>query len=385
LTGKGSDLAAVYIYLAILEVAVALPATRAIEITEATKRSRTRTDDDPRVAAARLRPPIPPLRNRKYLKSFKRVSGIPVAYYSAMSQPRQIVSGSTYLITRRALRRHYLLRPDYVVNNLFIFFFAVLGAKYGILLNAFCILSTHEHLIVTDTLGNLPDFLRDLHRLTALVLKVRRKWDGPIWDHEQTSVVHLQTPQAIVEKLAYVMANPTAVGAVRYAKDWPGLVTTPKDLGKASWTAKRPTVYLDQESSQWPEQATLTLQMPPMIQRAYSDPVAAIKREYEELQQKAREEMAAKGRSFMGADRVSKVSPYERAKSWEDLRSLNPVFAVGRGQQKAKQLAIKALKAFRSAYREALKQWRGGNRMAEFPLGTWWMATFHGAPVADTG
>ena len=99
-----------------------------------------------------------------------------------MSHPRQIVPGNTYLITHRALRRHYLLRPEYVVSNLFIFFLAVLGAKYGIAINAFCVMSSHDHLIVTDTMGKLPDFLRDLHRLTALVLKVHRKWEGPIWD-----------------------------------------------------------------------------------------------------------------------------------------------------------------------------------------------------------
>jgi putative transposase len=302
-----------------------------------------------------------------------------------MSQPRQIVRGNTYLITRRALRRHYLLRPEYLVNNLFIFFLAVLGAKYGIGIIAFCILSTHEHLIVTDTMGKLPDFLRDLHRLTALALKVHRKWEGPVWDHEQTSVVHLQTPEAIVEKLAYVMANPTAMGAVRYAKDWPGLVTTPADLGKASWTATRPTAYLEQESGQWPDQATLTLQMPPMIEEAYCDPIAIIKQEYEELQQKARDQLSSQGRSFMGADKVTKVSPYQRAKSWEEIRSLNPTFAVGRGQEEAKKLAIKALKTFRGAYRAALKLWRSGTRSVHFPPGTWWMTTFHGAAVADTG
>jgi putative transposase len=42
-----------------------------------------------------------------------------------MSQPRQIVPGNTYLVTRRVLRRHYLLRPEYLVSNLFIFFLAV--------------------------------------------------------------------------------------------------------------------------------------------------------------------------------------------------------------------------------------------------------------------
>jgi putative transposase len=232
-----------------------------------------------------------------------------------MSQPRQIVPGSTYLITRRCLRRHYLLRPEYFINNLFIFLLAVLAAKYGIAVHAFCIVSTHEHLVLTDTQGNLPDFLRDLHRLTALVLKVHRKWEGPIWNCDQVSMVHLKTPEAIAEKMAYVMANPTSVGAVRYARDWPGLVTTPRDIGKGTWTAKRPSVYFDQDSEQWPEQANLRLQMPPMIEEAFSDPIAVIKREYEELQNKTRQEMAEDGRAFMGPDRVTKVSPYQRATS----------------------------------------------------------------------
>jgi putative transposase len=122
-----------------------------------------------------------------------------------------------------------------------------------------------------------------------------------------------------------------------------------------------------------------------MIKEAFSDPIAVIKREYQELQHKARQEMAEKGLSFMGYDRVTKVSPYQRAKSWEDIRSLNPTFAVGRGQEQARKLAIKAVKSFRSAYRAALDLWRSGKRSVQFPQGTWWMATFHAVPIADTG
>lgn len=302
-----------------------------------------------------------------------------------MSQPRQILPGRTYLISRRCLCRFYLLRPEFFVNNLFIFLLAVLSVKYGIAIHAFCLLSTHEHLVLTDMLGNLPDFLRDLHRLTALAMKVCRKWEGAFWDSDQTSVVHLKTPEAIAEKIAYVMANPTAVGAVRYAADWPGLVTLPKEIGKGTRTAKRPSVFFDQESEQWPETATLTLQMPPMIEEAYADPVAVIKREYEELQRQARQKMADTDRAFLGPDRAMKLSPYQRATSWEELRSLEPTFAVGRCQSAARRLALAALKAFRGAYRAALGLWRSGDRTAVFPAGTWWMATFHGAPVADTG
>jgi putative transposase len=125
--------------------------------------------------------------------------------------------------------------------------------------------------------------------------------------------------------------------------------------------------------------------MPPMVEDAFSDPIAVIKREYEELQRKARQEMTENRRVCMGRDRVMKVSPYQRATAWEEIRALNPTFAVGRGQHEARKLAIAALKAFRRAYRAALELWRAGDRTAVFPQGTWWMATFHQAPVAESG
>jgi putative transposase len=212
-----------------------------------------------------------------------------VAFGWSMTQPRQILPDRTYLVTRRTLRRHYLLTPDFFVN------------------------------------------------------------------------------------------------AVRDATDWPGLISNPKEIGKGTRTAKRPSKYLDQESEQWPEEATLTLQMPAILEKAYSNPLAVINNEYQELLKDARQELAAKGRHFMGPDRVKKLSPYQRATSWEDLRSLDPTFAVGRGQHEARALAIKALKTFRQTYRAALELWRKGERLVQFPAGTWWMTIFHGAPVADTG
>ena len=198
-------------------------------------------------------------------------------------------------------------------------------------------------------------------------------------------MVHLKTPQAIIEKIAYVMANPTAAGAVRYAEDWPGVVTRGKDLGKAVWTAKRPEVFFDPDNKRWPEQAMLCLTMPEGLGNHFSDPIALIKEESRRLQQQARQELEAKGRHFLGAERVLKISPYKRATSWEEIRDLDPTFAVGRGQPEARELAITALRAFRGAYRAALELWRGGDRTAAFPSGTWWMVTFHNAATADWG
>jgi len=62
-------------------------------------------------------------------------------------------------------------------------------------------------------------FLRRLHRLVSLGTKVLRKWEGPTWAPEEASLVRLLTEQAIIEKLAYVMANPVKAGLVRHARD----------------------------------------------------------------------------------------------------------------------------------------------------------------------
>ena len=50
--------------------------------------------------------------------------------------------------------------------------------------------------------------------------------------------------QAVLEKVAYCIANPVAAGLVRRADQWPGVTTTPEQLGRASWTAKRPDFYI---------------------------------------------------------------------------------------------------------------------------------------------
>ena len=55
-----------------------------------------------------------------------------------------------------------------------------------------------------------------------------------------SSVGRLLTPEAIGDKVAGVHANPVAAGAVRYAKDWPGLCSTVRDLG-AETPIVRPT------------------------------------------------------------------------------------------------------------------------------------------------
>jgi len=300
-----------------------------------------------------------------------------------MTQPRFVLAGDTVMITRRTLRRHHLFRPDSAIRQLYLYTLAVCARQFGILVHAVTLMSTHEHLIVTDTEGRFPLFLRELHRLVSLGTKVLRKWEGPTWDHEQTSVVRLLTEQAIVEKLAYVMANPVQAGLVRHARDWPGITVLPKELGRRTWTMNRPDAYFRPDNPQWPETAALTLTLPPVLAECdrAEEVREAVNEELEGQERRAHREIAKRGWRFLGAERVRRLSPYRRATSFELLRDRNPTFAVGRGQNRVFFQAVAELRAFRRAYRDALEQWRAGLRSIVFPQGTWCMCEVHGVAV----
>ena len=169
----------------------------------------------------------------KALESLAGSAGALRAYRSFMTQPRLVVPGDTLMITRRTLRRHHLFRPDSAIRQLYLYTLALCARRFGILVHAVTLMSTHEHLIVTDPQGRYPDFLRRLHRLVSLGTKVLRKWEGPTWDHEPSSVVRLLTEQAVIEKLAYVMANPVKAGLVAMRGTGRASRCCPTSLGAA--------------------------------------------------------------------------------------------------------------------------------------------------------
>jgi hypothetical protein len=196
-------------------------------------------------------------------------------------------------------------------------------------------------------------------------------------------VVRLLTEQAVIEKLAYVMANPVKAGLVRHARDWPGITVLPHELGRRVWTLKRPEAYFNAKNRQWPNTIELTLTLPASLERTYgADALREVVQEELERQERlAYQEVHNHGWRVLGAARVRRLSPYRRATSFELLRDRNPTFAVGRGQKKVFCEAVAELRAFRHAYRQALEQWRAGLRSVVFPQGTWCMCRMHGVAL----
>ena len=303
-----------------------------------------------------------------------------------MTQPRLIAPGATYLLTRRTVRRYHLFAPDPQTRQIFLYCLAVAAHRTGVLVHVVTLMSTHPHIVATDVEGRLPELLHYLHRHVALAMKVLRKWDGAVWDHEAPSVVELRTPDAVVQKSAYSIVNPVEGGLVPNAKDWPGVTTRPSDIGTAVWRIERPAQYFSADDDKWPPFVELRLTMPPAAQQlGVTDDEfrALVAEEVANQEQAAREKVKERGGAFLGADRCRKLSPFRQAHSWEPVRDRNPTFAVGRGNRDAFLEAVRRLRAFRLAYRQRLEAWRAGERNAPFPAGTWLMRHRHGAAVEE--
>jgi putative transposase len=294
-----------------------------------------------------------------------------------MTQIRRVAPGRIYLVTRRTVRRTFLFRPEPLVNRFYIYTLAVYARRYGIAVHAAVLMSNHEHLIVTDTEGRLPDFLRDFHRIVALGIKTIRNWQGEVWDGAATSCVELCTHKAIIEKLAYVMSNPVKAGLVTNAGQWPGVMVLPDDLGTRSWAETRPDLFFDPRNPLWPSVAELKLILP---RHCLTDDEfrKAVAQELSVLQKIASGDFRARNMRVMGRARALRVSPQGIARTPEVQKTKSaPALAVGRGQSAMLKEALAALRQFRQKYRLALQKWRDGLRNTLFPQHTWQMRWLH--------
>ncbi|MEM7436102.1 MAG: hypothetical protein AAF436_13175 [Myxococcota bacterium] len=149
-----------------------------------------------------------------------------------MTRRRIIEPGTTWALSRRTTRRHFLLRPDEAreMEQCYWYCLAYAAELHGVVVHAACLMSTHSHEVVTDVRGELPRFLQTFHRLLALTTKAFRKWPEEVFNKRSSGAHALLTPEATLEALAYLIANPVEAGAVRYAFHGPSESQPRSDL-----------------------------------------------------------------------------------------------------------------------------------------------------------
>jgi REP element-mobilizing transposase RayT len=293
-----------------------------------------------------------------------------------MTAPRLLSKGTTYLVTRRTLRRKFLLRPCKVTNQVLGYLLARAATLSGVHVHAYCVLSNHFHLVLTDPAANLPVFHQYLDGLAARAINALYGLQDTFWDPSSYNATTLAAAEDVLDRCAYVLANPVAAGLVHQARRWPGLWSPPANIGR-TLEFDRPTHFFDPDGY-LPEKIDLTLHVPPGF-ASLEDFRARLEATLAEREAKA----ALEHRTFVGVPRILKQRVLDRPATRERRPRLRPRFAA-RDLDRRRYLASQ-LKAFLAGYRDALLAWRAGNRAVVFPDGTYQLRVEHLVACAGAG
>jgi REP element-mobilizing transposase RayT len=290
-----------------------------------------------------------------------------------------VLPGTSYFITRRCSERRFFLRPSQLTNEIFLYVLGLAAQRYDILVHAFCVLSNHAHLVITDADGRLPEFMQYLDSLVARAVNASLGRFEGLWASDGSySAVEPLDPSDIVAKAAYVLANPVAAGLVQRGSEWPGLWTAPERIGTTKLTAPRPKVFFDPKGN-LPQTVALELSVPPGFASA-DEFRSALAAALHELEKRHRQELRLEGRGFLGAARVLAQNPFSRPAPGEPRFGVKPRIAA---RDKWKRIeGLLRLKSFVQAYRQSQSGWRSGDRDVVFPAGTYLLRILHGVHCA---
>ena len=281
------------------------------------------------------------------------------------------------MVTRRCTQRQFLLRPDREMNNAFVYCLGVASDRTGTDILGFTQMSNHLHDGVFDRHGTAPAFYEHFHKLLAkCVNSLRGRWEN-VFASGQTSVVRLETREALVEKLVYIFANPVLDGLVERVEDWPGASGYRAFLDGTPLRAWRPRHFFA-EDGDMPEEITLEISIPPELgERAAI--VEAVRAGVTAVEAEEARKRAAAGTKVLGRYGVLRQSWRDSPTSREPRRGLRPTIAAR--NLWARLEAIQRKREFTRAYRKARRALLDGAPIP-FPDGTYWLRRFYCVEVA---
>jgi putative transposase len=278
--------------------------------------------------------------------------------------------------TRRVHKRQFLLRPSVELNQLLAYIIAVYAERHDILLHALCVMSNHWHNALSDPLGQIVDFERDVHSCIARAVNRLHNESESLWAKEQSCRVTCAEPDDALDKIAYTLANPVEAGLVAHGDTWPGLrlAWTSKPL-----TIKRPDFFFrgEEKGGNWPEQVTLKLHRPPGFDHLSDDALtAAMSDLVEQRERKAQDERRKDGKRFIGRRHILRQSRHAYASSNEPRGTLKPTISAR--SRWARVELLRRSDDWLEAYEDAKHRFVTGDRDVRFPFGTWKLHRYYG-------
>lgn len=295
-----------------------------------------------------------------------------------MSLPREVIPGRFYLITRRCTQRMFLMRPDDVTNNAFVYCLAVASERARIQVLFSCAMSNHHHTVIYDPEGTYPVFLEHFHKLFAKCQNAHRgRWEN-FWSAEKTSVVRLVDRADVIRKIVYAAANPVADHLVDRVDHWPGVNTLRALKHDRLLHAHRPHHFF-RAGGRMPAEVALRLLVPQEL-GLRTELVAEVLAGVRAAEANAARDRASCGRRVLGRAACLQQSWKRRPSGRELRRNLAPTVAAI--NKWARTEALLRNREFVTAYRCARRAWLDGHD-AKFPPGTYWLHRFAGVTLAS--
>jgi REP element-mobilizing transposase RayT len=285
--------------------------------------------------------------------------------------------GALVEVTCRTLHGRLLLCPSAELNELVIGILARACRLYPVRLVAFAFLSNHFHLLLeVDTAFQLARFMGYVNSNLAREAGRLADWREKFWSRRYQAILITQEERAQVERLKYLLAQGCKEGLVERPQDWPGAHAVRALLGEEElegfwfdrtqeYAARRRGKAF--ERLQYATAEALTLaplpawrHLPPDV---YRERVAEL---VEEIVAAAAGERESSGRTFLGPHGVRGQHPHDRPVKMKK----SPAPFCHAATRWARKALREAYFEFFREFQDAADRWKGGDRGACFPIGS---------------
>jgi putative transposase len=129
-----------------------------------------------------------------------------------------VIPGVSHHITQRGNRRQQVFFSDDDYRA-YLDFLGEWGAREGLLIQAFCLMPNHVHIIaIPSTEKSLHRAVKEVHRRYSCRINLREGWRGFLWQGRFSSFP--MDEAHLYYALHYVENNPVRAGLVATAADW---------------------------------------------------------------------------------------------------------------------------------------------------------------------
>jgi len=289
---------------------------------------------------------------------------------------------TTYLLTRNTSERRYFLRPTKELREAILYCIADAQAQHPVQIHAFCAMSNHVHVVLTDLDGTAPLFVQAMNQNIARFVNCSLGRFGAMWEGgARPNYCVLPEHGDILDKIVYTLTNPVKAGLVSEHHLWPGALSNTAQIARGRITTKRPAKFFAKTDDPSLLTRELVLTQPPgpvvMSQEDYGKYLA---RRVGEVEGAIAADRAAKGLKWLGRKECLKIDPYGAPPTkWKPF-SRNP--KVSSKHEEARNAWILRMKRFLVPYDGAKREFRAGKRDVPFPPGTFAMRVHWGVSIA---